>query len=310
MSSSESDVSWQTLRRIVRGWAGGSAELAEVRHLHGGSVGETLGLVLQDGARAVLKVSAHRVDRSVVREAQQLAHLRMLGIPVPTVFGWHLADLDQPDSWLLMEWVEGVDLAKAKEQTSAEQYDALQRELARVVLSMHSQVGHAYMRVGADDEECPDWATFYERIYAPMWATLLKSDQTSKQCRKHCERVREALPRLLSHGDQPRLVHWDLWSGNVLAAPDAGGAWRVTALLDPMCKYAHAEAELAYLEFFGTVNKAFLEEYKRTLRPGDGYAQVRRPVYQMFFLLDHAAFFGGAYHEKLAAAAERVAAMV
>lgn len=309
MSSSESDVSWETLGRIVREWAGSSARLAEVRHFDGGSVSDTLGLVLEDGGKAVLKISPHRVDRHVVSEAQQLAHLRLLGVPVPTVYRFRMADLDWPDSYLLMEWVEGVDLAKVKEQASAVEFDAIQRELAEIVLKMHGQTGPGYMRVGADDCECGSWPAFFEGVYGPIWAELEKDPATSKATKKAFNKIRSAVPTLLEHGDRPRLTHWDLWCGNVLANRNGSG-WKVTGILDPMCKYAHHEAELAYLEMFGTVTRAFLEVYKSVLRPADEYARSRRQVYQCYFAMDHAAFFGGSYHAKFAAAVEKTAALV
>lgn len=305
MSTSE-DVSWETLRKIVRQWAGPRVDIEEIRHLHGGAVSNTLGLKLDNGQRAVLKISPHRVDRSLVREAQQLNHLRFLGVPVPTVYQWRLADLDEPDSYLLMEFVPGVDLAQARETLSRAEFDAVQEDLARIVTTMHRQVGKAYMRVGAtgeDGAEFASWPVFFHRVYDGIWRELEKDPHTSAACRKHFNRVHDRLEALLAHDDQPRLVHWDLWTANVLVA---GG--KVGAILDPVCKYAHAEAELAYLELFQTVTPAFMKAYRRELPISSEYERRRRDVYQLYFLMDHAAFFGGAYHEKLAASAAAVAA--
>lgn len=306
MPSSESlDVSWPDLRQILRSWAGSAADIAEIRQLHGGSIATTLGIKLTDGGQAVLKVAPHRVDRSLLREAQQLAHLRMLGIPVPTVYQWRLADLDWPHSYLLLEYCPGVDLSQAKEKASPEAFDGLQRELAQIVLQMHKQTGPAYMRLGetgVEDSEYTDWVAFFRHIYDPMWAEVEKAEQTSKGTRKAFCRIREALPRLLANSEPPRLVHWDLWSGNILAGPvgDPGGPWKVSAILDPMLKFAHHEAELAYLELFQTVTPTFMKEYKQCFKPGEEYAMRRRPVYHLYHHLDHAAFFGGQYHAKFA----------
>lgn len=313
MSSSDLDVSWAELRRIVRGWAGSSAEIAELRHLHGGSVSNTLGLTLEDGAKVVMKITPHRVDRTLRREAQQLNHLRMLGVPVPTVYGWALTGIEsgEQSSWLLMEWCEGVDLGTARESSTPEEWDALQRELADVVLMMHAQTNPAYMRIGLggpDDEESPSWPEFFARVYAPMWAELEKDPATTKSAKKDFDRIHKALPQFLAHGDVPRLVHWDLWSANVLAKRDEAGVWKVSAILDPMCKYAHAEAELAYLEVFHTVNGAFMRHYRGKAGLSEGYA-MRKKVYELYFLMDHAAFFGGSYHRKFADAASKIAAM-
>ena len=57
MSVLESDISWQTLRRIAREWFGASAELAEVRHLVGGCINSTVAITLNDGGTLTRKVS-------------------------------------------------------------------------------------------------------------------------------------------------------------------------------------------------------------------------------------------------------------
>jgi len=69
MSSHENDISWQSLRQLVREWFGTAAELAEVRPLEGGCINCTLCLTLRDGSRSVLKVSPHRVTRTFADEA-------------------------------------------------------------------------------------------------------------------------------------------------------------------------------------------------------------------------------------------------
>lgn len=304
MSTSD-DVSWDTLRRIVRQWAGSKLDIEEIRHLHGGAVSNTLGLKLNNGEQVVLKIAPHRVDRSLAREAQQLNHLRFLGVPVPTVYQWKLADLDGPDSYVLMEFVEGMDLAAARESLGEAAYESVQQDLARIVVTMHKQVGKAYMRVGAsgqDGQEFSSWSEFFRGVYDGIWRELEKNAHTSPVCRKHFNRVHDRLDKLLAHDDVPRLVHWDLWTANVLV----GDEGKVRAILDPVCKYAHAEAELAYLEMFHTVTPAFMKAYRRELKASDGYER-RREVYQLYFTMDHAAFFGGPYHDKLEAAAAKVA---
>src|SRR5262249_59360641 len=73
----------------------------------------------------------------------------------------------------------------------------------------------------------------------------------------------------------PILTHWDLWSTNILAAPDGDGSWRIAALLDPNCKFGHAEAELAYLELFHTVTPAFMRSEERRVGKEGGARGAR-----------------------------------
>src|SRR5688500_6826253 len=151
MAHQENEISWQVLRRIVHEWAGTSAELAEVKPLVGGSISNTLCLTTAGGERAVLKISPHRVNRDVQRKAHPSGVLGSRGLPGPRVLLAHMATLENPDSYLLLEHVEGTDLGTARLQCSPEQYDELQRELAEHVLTLHRQTGPAYSRDFGDD---------------------------------------------------------------------------------------------------------------------------------------------------------------
>jgi len=307
----DSDISWPVLRRIVQDWAGGSAELAEVKPLDGGCISTTLALTLADSTKAVLKISAHRVDHSYRREAHQLELLRSAGLPVPCVYEWKIGSLDDPFSYLLMEFVDGVDWAAARRAATPEQFDGLQTHLAELLHSLHATTASSYGRAEpSPQEEFESWPDFYRGIFDPIWRELEKSLPLGPKERKLINRVRDRLDRLLIHDDCPRLVHWDLWASNLLAQCDGDGRWRVTALLDPNCKFAHVEAELAYLELFHTVGPAFMKAYQRHRKLGEEYHRVRKPVYQLHSLLNHVHLFGEQYAKPLAAALDRVAALV
>jgi len=121
MTPHEVEVSWQQLRQIVHDWAGSAAELDEVTPLCGGAINTTLCLVTKCGQKSVLKITPHRVDRSYADELLQLELLREVGVPVPEIYHHHGGSLEQPFSFLLMEFVEGVDLGAAKSRCSPEE---------------------------------------------------------------------------------------------------------------------------------------------------------------------------------------------
>jgi fructosamine-3-kinase len=311
----ENDISWPVLRRIVQDWSGTSAELAEVRPLTGGCINTTLALHIDDGQRAVIKISPHRVNREHEREAYQLNLLRSLGLPTPRVYAWKIGSLDDPFSYLLMEFVEGIDLAHARLQCSAAEYEQIQAHLADLVLSLHSRTAEQYMRVMSDGDggqgpqRFDSWPAFYRSIYDPIWREVEKSPLLPIKTRKQIGRLHDKLDRLLAHNDVPRLLHWDIWATNVLAQPDASGRWRVSSLLDPNCKYAHAEAEIAYMELFHTITPAFLKVYQRAHRLEGDYHRLRKWIYQLYPLIDHVHLFGQEYVKPLMTTMERLASV-
>lgn len=311
MAPHEVEVSWQSMREIVRDWAGSHAELDEVTPLAGGCINNTLCLRTRDNQRAVLKITPHRVDLAYADEAHQLSILRDVGIPVPQIFVSKTGDLERPFSYLLMEFVEGVNLSAAKSACSSEEFDGLQEHLAELVLLMHERRSPHYMRVTASEpKRFESWAACYRQVFETIWADVDKSGVLPPKARKRVAKVFERIDRLLAHEDCPRLVHWDLWATNILAKPDAQGHWRISSLLDPHCKYAHAEAEIAYLELFQTITPAFLRAYQRQHRLPADYHRIRKPVYQLFSLINHLHLFGQEYLKAVLAAVDKVAALV
>lgn len=311
MCAVSADISWNVLRRIVQDWAGSSAELAEVRALEGGSVSTTLELETRDRQRAVLKITPHRVDRAYADEACQLNLLHELGLPVPKVYKWVIGTLDSPFSYLLIEFVDGQDLAAVKGACTPEEFETLQSELAEAVLRLHANTSAHYMRVSmSEPTRFETWAQCYRNTYDPIWHEVERAAFLPARTRRTVAKVHERLETLLAHDDQPRLTHGDLWSTNLLLRRDDTGKWRLAALLDPNCRYAHCESELAYLELFHTATPGFLKTYQQIRRLPPEYHRVRKPVYQLYEMLNHLCNFGQEYLKPTLAAIDRVAPLV
>jgi fructosamine-3-kinase len=154
------------------------------------------------------------------------------------------------------------------------------------------------------------WPEFYRGLYNTIWRETEKSGLIPVKCRKQINKVHDRLERLISHSDCPRLLHGDLWASNILAAADDSGRWRVTGILDPWSKFGHTEAELAYLELFHTVTPAFMKVYQASHRISPDYYRIRRPIYQLYPMINHVHLFGQEYLKQLIAMVERTTSLV
>jgi Ser/Thr protein kinase RdoA (MazF antagonist) len=211
-----------------------------------------------------------------------------------------------------MEFVEGMNLHRAKLKCSAEEFDQLQIQLAEMVLALHERTAPAYGRVEIEPEpsQFDSWPAFYRCVFDPICRDVLELPSLPIKTRKQIGKIHERLDRLLQHDEVPRLVHWDVWSTNILVRKDEDGNWKIAALLDPNCKFAHFEAEIAYMTLFQTSTPTFLKAYQQRRRLSDEYHRVRKLVYQLYFLLNHVVLFGGAYAKQAITVVDRLGAVV
>ena len=305
----QDDVSWPVVERVVRDSLGQDARLYEICFLSSGIVSSTLALRIRGGERAVLKISPHRANFAHAREAEALAALRSLGLPVPAVLAVHTASLESPHSYLLIKYIDGATMRETRRRCSAEQWETLQRELAEMVVTIHAERGLHYGRVGGG-ESFGEWCAFYRTLVDPIWTAADRLACLPSRTRKTIARLHERLERYLSHGDSPRLCHGDLWGGNVMCHVDGDGNPHICALIDPDLRHGHAEAEIAYMDLFHTISPAFKQTYQQHFRLGDDYHARRKTIYQLYGLLNYLQLHGASHAGPVIAAAEKLAAIV
>ena len=141
------------------------------------------------------------------------------------------------------------------------------------------------------------WSDFWRDARLRPQLELGRKNGFGASLLKKGERLLEAAPRLLSgHAPPPSLLHGDLWSGN--AGFVENGA---PVLFDPAVYWGDREADLAMTELFGGFPPDFYSAYSE-IAPLDGGYAMRKTLYNLYHVLNHANLFGGSY----AAQAERM----
>jgi fructosamine-3-kinase len=284
-------LSWEALEALLRDGLGEDAGLDEVRQLDGGLTHVALLLLTTDGRRAVAKVSRKARDGDLSREAHQLGVLRRLGLPAPEVYGHRVGTAEAPLSWLLMEWCEGVDLHRARLLCGAEEWDGLLAHLGELLATLHSVTGEGWGPLSESGQGTfASWSAVFRSLYEPAWLQVRALRLLPDEALARIEDTHARLDALLAHAGPPRLTHGDPFGTNVLARKDADGRWRVSALLDPYLRLAHAESELVRLEVAGLAQPALLEAYARVLPLSAEFHRVWRPVYRLYNELEQLVF--------------------
>jgi len=243
----------------------GAGEEAMER-LAGGDVSGTLRVTRPEGGTVVAKGGMTAV------EAMMLRRLAEAGVAVPPIEGEY-------DGVLLLGFVENDELFSPRAWA----------DLGAVLRRLHGHSGEDYgwpvdFAAGSvliSNRPSSDWGQFWadERLLAP--AALLDRPWRERVAAA-AEIARATLPAL----PEPILLHGDMWRGNVLVADG-----EVRALIDPICYFGHAEADLAMLSLFDAPPEEFWDAYG----PLETGADIRRPIYELFHAIVHMRLYGPRY---------------
>jgi protein-ribulosamine 3-kinase len=219
-----------------------------------------------------VKVNDERYADAFAAEAEGLAALRAAGLRAPQPLAHGSAG---GQSYLLLEYLE----LKGKGDFAA---------LGRMLANAHRKPGPRFgwardNYIGSTpqaNEWCDDWAQF--------WVARRLEPQISLARGKGFDVAMPSIQPLKDHQPKPSLLHGDLWSGN------AGFTREGPVVFDPAVYYGDREADLAMTELFGGFPREFYQAYNETWALDAGYAR-RKPLYNLYHLLNHLNLFGGGY---------------
>ncbi|WP_444998232.1 fructosamine kinase family protein [Aliikangiella sp. IMCC44359] len=135
-----------------------------------------------------------------------------------------------------------------------------------------------------------DWVYFFAEHRLKYQLQLLTNKGVPNRLLKSGSELIGLIPHFFDdYCPQASFIHGDLWSGNY--AFDENG---FPVIYDPACYYADHEAELAMMELFGSPGESFFSAYHDIFKIDSGYSR-RKPLYNLYHLLNHANIFGGGY---------------
>ncbi|TVQ83739.1 MAG: fructosamine kinase [Micavibrio sp.] len=239
-------------------------------------------LALKDGNQRVAKLAP---NGGIEMEVFMLNYLHDKGgLPIPDI-------LYASDTLIVMDFINS-DWERSK---------AAERHAADLLARLHSITADFYgfrrdTRIGSLPQPNPrydNWITFFieQRLLYMGKAALEEGKIKPAQMRK-LEKLCGKIPDIFARADisTPRLIHGDLWDGNILAVKD-----KVVAFIDPSIYYADPEIELAFTTLFGTFGKAFFRRYNEHIPIRPGFFEERCDIYNLYALLVHARLFGITY---------------
>ena len=282
---------WADIERAIGAAAGASFAMESRAGAGGGCINECH-VVRGRGQAYFVKLNAPARREMFAAEAaglEEIARTRSIRVPRPVCHG-----ANREASWIVLEHLR-------LEPATGEAWCALGTHLAR--LHRVTAATHGWERdntIGATPQvNTPDadWIAFWRGRRLGFQLALARSSGHGGRLADRGALLMEKLPAFFSgYRPAPSLLHGDLWSGN--AAMTAGGE---PVIYDPAVYYGDRETDLAMTELFGGFPRQFYDAYRAEFPLDPGY-ESRRPLYNLYHVLNHLNLFGGGY----AAQAERM----
>ncbi|MEV5844467.1 aminoglycoside phosphotransferase family protein [Streptomyces sp. NPDC051985] len=214
---------------------------------------------LDDGRPAVVKLAPPaeapvlRYERGIMA-TEAMVYRRLASLADGAVLAPAL--LHSGDGFLAVSVLEGTPWDKAAEQLPPASAAVLRRELGAITARLHTvapEDGRFGYPAPEADLSAADWPTAFT---AMVEAVLEDAGRWGSDLGVSAAGIRALVAaggRALDEVTEPRLVHFDLWPGNIFVDRSGDGA-RITGLIDhERAFWGDPAAELVSLEFGGDI---------------------------------------------------------
>jgi protein-ribulosamine 3-kinase len=272
---------WPGVEADIKAAAGDSFRIRDIVPVSGGCMHRAFA-VTGTSERYFVKINDRGYADAFAAEADGLSAIAAAGVraPRPICRGEHGSD-----AWLVMEH---LPLGGPPDHA----------RLGRQLAALHGVRGksHGWHRdnyIGTTPQSnrpTREWEEYWRRERLLPQLQLAGKNSFGSVLLPLGEELAAALPVLLAgHEPAPSLLHGDLWGGNAGFLSDG-----TPVMFDPAVYFGDRETDLAMTELFGGFGTGLARAYREAAPLDSGYP-VRRKLYNLYHILNHANLFGGGY---------------
>jgi len=250
----------------------------------GGSINQTYRVNL---GQSFLFIKLHQAKNISMFEAEAAGLKALCDAAVIRVPEVYACACDDTYSWLVMEYIALTSHNRTSEKKFAEQLTAMHACTSQSFGWFRDNTIGSTAQINTIDT---DWIDFYRDHRLGYQLKLAKSNGFTGSLQNKGERLMTDLHVFFTGYEiSPSLLHGDLWSGN--HAVDSHGN---PVIFDPAVYYGDRETDIAMTELFGGLSRDFYATYNEAYPLDAGY-QVRKELYNLYHILNHANLFAGFY---------------
>ena len=276
-------INWKDIAAAINKATKSNFELARTTPLTGGSINQAWHMKGREGVQFFVKLNdARKLPMFAEEEAGLEALAASLTMRVPRAV---TCGCSGEHAFLVLEYLDLKSSGDAR--LLGQQLAELHRVQApRFGWKMDNTLGETLQKNAWND----GWIDFWREQRLGFQLDLAASNGYDGELQNLGRKLMGRLPEYFSNYQPiPSLLHGDLWGGN--HAYTKGGT---PVLFDPAPYFGDREADLAMTELFGGFSQEFYTSYNAAWPLDAGYA-LRKTLYNLYHILNHANLFGGGY---------------
>jgi aminoglycoside phosphotransferase (APT) family kinase protein len=236
-SFSKIPLSAELAQSIVSAHFGTSRRLVAFEELHEGYFNAAARLELDDGLKCVLKaapadeVRILRYEKNIMRaevESMRLVAKRTT-LPVAHILAYDTTRRLFPSDFFLMEFLPGTSFYQLRPQLDVMTQQQVERQLGQIAHEINQICGESFGYWASPCASGTSWRACFVRMVQNV---LQDGLDMQVDLERPYEEIMGLIERHLPALDAvttPRLVHWDLWDGNIFVDP---ATLKVTGVID------------------------------------------------------------------------------
>lgn len=236
-SISKIHLSREIAENIATAHFGEQARLCAFTELNEGYYNAAALLELENGLKCVLKAAPPdslrvlRYEKNIMKAEVKVMRLvkAQTQVPCPKIYAYDTSRRLLESDYFLMEYLPGTPFNLLRRELPAGDQAEIERAMGRMARQIGTITGPAFGYFAQPEPPGTGWKTCFGNMLRSL---LLDGWEMGVTLPLPYEALFERLEAhfdVLDGVDTPRLVHWDLWEGNVLVDPVTR---RVTGLID------------------------------------------------------------------------------
>ncbi|MBN1934686.1 MAG: aminoglycoside phosphotransferase family protein [Anaerolineae bacterium] len=228
-SLSKTPITIETAQTIVRHHLGSERAIRTFEELKDGFFNAAYQIVLEDGLACILKVAppdrvrVMRYEKNIMQAEVKVMRLvrARTDVPVPEVYNYDPSRQIIDNDFYLMACISGVPLNKLRKDLSEAEQVVIDREAGRLTQQINAIEGTAFGYYAQSESRFSSWRESFAAMLCGVLDDGLDMNVALPLAYDELETRLSPFYGTLEEITVPRLVHWDLWDGNIFIDPES-----------------------------------------------------------------------------------------